>query len=710
VLKSVWGYNGFRGVQGEIVRATVAGDSALVLMPTGGGKSLCYQVPSLLRPGVGVVVSPLIALMKDQVDALRENGVRAAFLNSSLSAAEVREVEGALLAGELDLLYAAPERLLLPRTLDLLSRAEIALIAVDEAHCVSQWGHDFRPEYQGLGVLAHHFPDVPRLALTATADERTRADIVRVLGLEGAPVFLSSFDRPNIQYRIGQKGTGKAGPKSELLDFIRAEHPGDAGIVYCLSRKSVEETATWLSAQGVQAVPYHAGLPALTRSRAQDRFLQEEGLIVVATVAFGMGIDKPNVRFVAHLDLPKSMESYYQETGRAGRDSLPSTAWMTYGLADVVNVRRMLAQSDAPEHVKRVESSKLDALLAYCETASCRRQVLLTYFGETLARPCGNCDTCLNPPRTFDATRPAQMALSAAIRTGNRFGAAHLTDVLLGNQTERVLGLGHHQLPTFGVGKDVPEKAWRNILRQLVALGYLTTDAAGHGSLIASAKARPLLKGEESLSLREDMLTPQSQKRGRAERRGKGAPGGAMFEALRSVRLRLAREGGVPPYIIFHDATLLEIAERRPTSLAVLGTISGVGASKLSKYGEAFLEVLRGDVPEIEEVGQVKNNLLLGILNRRGADEPAPELPAGRLFDANDAEPDIDVLERLKAVRKALAKETGLSAFLIFPNATLDALAEKLPRRVDDLYGLPGLGEKRIEAYGERIVAAVRGE
>ncbi len=719
VLKSVWGYEQFRGVQQDIVQAVMGGENALVLMPTGGGKSLCYQLPSLLRRGVGVVVSPLIALMKDQVDALRENGVRAAYLNSSLSSEGVREVEAALLSGELDLLYVAPERLLMPRMLELLGRSEVALFAIDEAHCVSQWGHDFRPEYQGLGVLAERFPGLPRLALTATADERTRADIIRVLSLESAHLFVSSFDRPNIQYRIQQKGVGKAGPKSELLDFIRAEHPGEAGIVYCLSRKSVDETAQWLSAQGVAALPYHAGLAPRERSLAQERFLQEEGLIVVATVAFGMGIDKSNVRFVAHLDLPKSMEGYYQETGRAGRDGLPSTAWMTYGLADVVNVRRMLAQSEAPEHIKRVEASKLDALLAYCETASCRRQVLLTYFGETLSEPCGNCDTCLSPPQTFDATRPAQMALSAAIRTGNRFGAAHLTDVLLGNATERVRGLGHHQLPTFGVGTALPERAWRNVMRQLVALGYLTTDAAGHGSLIASAKARPLLRGEETLWLRAEVLTPQSSKKARRGAGGLplGTPAGGLFEALRALRLKLAREQAVPPYVIFNDATLREMAERRPTSLAVLGTVGGVGTRKLSQYGEAFLEVLSDQTPAPPEaVGAASNNALLDILNRKPLAEEALSAapPAGRLFATTPVAPGgpdpAAVAGRLRELRGKLSKETGHSAFVVFPNATLEALAEKQPRSVDELRGLPGLGEKRIEAYGEQIVAAVRGE
>ncbi len=591
VLKQVFGYDAFRGRQAEVVERVAAGGDALVLMPTGGGKSLCYQVPALLRDGVGVVVSPLIALMKDQVDTLRQLGVRAAYLNSTLSLDGAREVEAALLGGELDLLYVAPERLLAERTLSLLARAPLALFAIDEAHCVSQWGHDFRPEYQGLGVLHERFPEVPRVALTATADDRTRADIIRVLGLTGAPVYLSSFDRPNIQYRV----TEKSGPKTQLLDFIRAEHDGDAGIVYCLSRKSVEETAKWLAAQGVPALAYHAGLSLKERNYAQERFLQEEGVVVVATVAFGMGIDKPNVRFVAHLDLPKSMEGYYQETGRAGRDGLPATAWMTYGLQDVVNVRRMLEQSAAPPEVRRQEGQKLDALLAYCETAGCRRQVLLAYFGETRAEPCGNCDTCLSAPATWDATREAQMALSAAVRTGNRFGAAHLTDVLLGRDTEKVRSMGHHSLPTFGVGRDLSEKRWRNVLRQLVALGYLSTDAAGHGSLIATGRARALLKGEERLTLREEAEVQAPRVKGaKPSRSAPVAPQDeALFAALRALRLDLAREQGVPPYVIFHDATLKAMAEARPGSLAALGRVSGVGENKLVKYGDAFLKVLR---------------------------------------------------------------------------------------------------------------------
>ncbi|UBV43775.1 DNA helicase RecQ [Deinococcus taeanensis] len=703
LLKTVWGYDAFRGVQADIVHTVTQGGNAMVLMPTGGGKSLCYQVPSLLRDGVGIVVSPLIALMKDQVDTLRGLGVRAAALNSTLSPEGVREVEAALLAGTLDLLYVAPERLLLPRTLELLERAPVALFAVDEAHCVSQWGHDFRPEYQGLGVLPERFPQVPRLALTATADDRTRADILNVLGLRGAPQFISSFDRPNIQYRVATK----EGPKTQLLDFIRSEHPGDAGIVYCLSRKSVEDTARWLQAQGVDAVAYHAGLPPRERTLAQDRFLNEEGLVVVATVAFGMGIDKPNVRFVAHLDLPKSMEGYYQETGRAGRDGLPSTAWMVYGLADVVNVRRMLASSDAPEEVKRVEAAKLDALLTYCETASCRREVLLEYFGEAYQGPCGHCDTCINPPQVRDMTREAQMALSAAIRTGNRYGAAHLTDVLLGRATEKVVAMNHHTLPTFGVGATHDEKTWRGVLRQLVSLGYLA--AAEHHGLSATGKARALLKGETTLALREDTLSARPGKRDRGDRtrdRASRAPVSAddqpLFETLRQWRLTRARAQGVPPYVIFTDATLKAITEFKPTSHATLGTVSGIGQRKLSDYGDEVVQIVRDalsgktvTLPDPQERGVRANSAVLGVLNRRGPDA-LDETPAPA-----------SVADALRDLRRTLTRETGLSAYVIYTNAALEALAERQPRSLDDLRDIPGFGPKRIEAYGERILAAV---
>ena len=709
LLKTIFGYDAFRPPQDQIVTHLADGGNALVLMPTGGGKSLCYQIPALLRPGVGVVVSPLIALMKDQVDALRENGVRAEYLNSSLSVQQAREVERALARGELDLLYVAPERLLQPFFLELLERSQIALFAVDEAHCVSQWGHDFRPEYQGLGVLAERFPEVPRAALTATADERTRADIVSVLALQGARHFLSSFDRPNIGYRVGHK----ASPKTQLLEFIRAEHAAgtaqaEAGIVYCLSRKSVEETAGWLTAQGILALPYHAGLSVRERESAQERFIREEGVIVVATVAFGMGIDKPNVRFVAHLDLPKSLEGYYQETGRAGRDGLPATAWMVYGLSDVVNMRRMLAQSAAPESIRRMESQKLDALLAYCETPRCRRQTLLSYFGEEYPVQCGNCDTCLSAPATWDATRAAQMVLSAAIRTGNRFGAGHLIDVLHGNDTERVRGLGHHTLPTFGVGKDISERQWRGVLRQLAALGYLTTDAGGHGSLIATPQARAVLRGEETLHLRADAEPPTREER--RQKRGSGGTGQGhdpLFEALRALRLRLAKEGSVPPYVIFHDATLRAMAEARPRTLAQLGAVSGVGGRKLDAYGAAFLEVLTGTPADGAAVpGQAQNSLLLGILKGEKPQAPAPPTPSRQAKGPLPTSGTL--LERLKTWRNQTAQAAGWAAYMVLTNAALEQIAATRPRSEDELLSVPGFGPKRLESYGAELLALVR--
>lgn len=597
LLQTVWGYPNFRWRQGEIVERVAAGGNALVLMPTGGGKSLCYQLPALLRPGVGVVVSPLIALMQDQVDALRQLGVKAAFLNSSLSLDGMREVEAALRSGELDLLYVAPERLLLEGTLRLLESVPVALFAIDEAHCVSQWGHDFRPEYQGLGVLAQRFPNVPRIALTATADARTRADIVAVLELQGAPQFIASFDRPNIQYRIANKDNAK----KQLLNFILSEHGGDAGIVYCLSRKSVEETAAFLTENGIEALAYHAGLSHVERQRTQERFLREDGLVVVATVAFGMGIDKPDVRFVAHLDLPKSMEGYYQETGRAGRDGEASTAWMVYGLGDVVNLRRMLAESTAPDWVQRIEAAKLDALLSFCEGAGCRRESLLGYFGEEYAGPCGNCDNCLNPPQVREMTREAQMALSAAIRTskgGFSYGAAHLTDILLGRETDKVVRAGHHHLPTFGVGKEQHESVWRGLLRQLVSLGYLT--ASEKGGLSATAKSRELLSGGARFLLREETAKPRLSRDTREKKAKAAAPSDLpaeaqpVFEALREWRSLEARIQGMPAYVIFDNKTLAGIAALHPTTLASLGTVSGVGAKKLELYGAAVLEVLAG--------------------------------------------------------------------------------------------------------------------
>ena len=597
ILHDIFGYTHFRGPQQAIVEHVAAGGDALVLMPTGGGKSLCYQIPSLLRNGIGIVVSPLIALMQDQVDALKQAGVQAAFLNSSLDAEEAREVTGRLIRGELEILYVAPERLLMQGFLSLLDQVQehagIALFAIDEAHCVSQWGHDFRPEYRQLTILHERFPSVPRIALTATADAPTRGEIVERLGLEDAHQFVSSFDRPNIKYRVTQK----ANARQQLEAFLESEHPNDAGIVYCLSRRKVEETAGWLKERGWDALPYHAGLDASTRNTNQRRFLREEGVIMVATVAFGMGIDKPNVRFVAHLDLPKSMEGYYQETGRAGRDGLPANAWMTYGLGDVVSMRQMLDSGDAPEERKRVERQKLDALLGFCESTACRHQTILRYFGEEHPGNCGQCDNCLEPVDTWEATQAAQMALSCVYRTGQRFGVAHLIDVLLGKKTDKIAQFRHEALSTFGIGQDLTQAQWSSVYRQLVAGGLLESDMEAYGGLKLTAAARPVLKGEQAVWLRRD-AEPARRKTSKAERsaRAKEAFAGAnddpLWQALKSKRLELAREQGVPPYVIFHDSTLLEILNQRPQTLVEMGRISGVGQAKLAKYGDAFLEVL----------------------------------------------------------------------------------------------------------------------
>ncbi len=597
ILHDIFGYPAFRGEQQAVVEHVAAGGDALVLMPTGGGKSLCYQIPALLRRGVGIVVSPLIALMQDQVDALRQLGVKAAFLNSSLNADAARDVFGRLMRGELDILYVAPERLLMANFLSALEQVQagpgLALFAIDEAHCVSQWGHDFRPEYRELTVLHERFPDVPRIALTATADAPTRREIVERLTLEQARQFVSSFDRPNIRYRV----TLKANARQQLQAFLEAEHANDAGIVYCLSRKKVEETAAWLKQRGWDALPYHAGLDAATRERNQRRFLREEGVIMVATVAFGMGIDKPNVRFVAHLDLPKSMEGYYQETGRAGRDGLPADAWMTYGLGDVVSMRQMLASGDAPEERKRLELRKLDALLGFCESTACRHQAILRYFGEEHPGDCGQCDNCLEPVDTWDATQAAQMALSCVYRSGQRFGVGHLIDVLLGKTTPQVEKFRHQQLTTFGIGQSLAQAQWSSVYRQLVAAGLLNVDMEAYGGLRLTEDARPVLRGEKEVWLRRD-AEPAKRKTSKAERgaRAREAFAGAnedpLWQALKAKRLELAREQGVPPYVIFHDSTLLEILHRRPASLAELGEISGVGQAKLARYGEAFLQVL----------------------------------------------------------------------------------------------------------------------
>jgi len=597
LLRRVFGHREFHGAQREIVEHVVAGGDALVLMPTGGGKSLCYQLPALLRPGTAIVVSPLIALMQDQVAALAQLGVRAEFLNSTLDLATARAVEGALLAGELDLLYVAPERLTTPRCLELLDRARLALFAIDEAHCVSQWGHDFRPEYLQLNVLHERYPGVPRIALTATADPETRREIIERLALHDARVFVSSFDRPNIRYAI----TDKRDARVQLLDFIRGEHPGEAGIVYCLSRRRVDETAQWLQTQGITALAYHAGLDAATRSERQARFQREDGVVMVATIAFGMGIDKPDVRFVAHLDLPKSIEGYYQETGRAGRDGQPADAWMVYGLGDVVQQRRMIEASEAGEEHKRVASAKLDALLGLCETAQCRRVRLLAYFGEDSA-PCGNCDTCLNPPETWDATVAAQKALSAIYRTGQRFGAVHLVDVLRGKETERVLRWDHQQLGVFGIGSDLDEAAWRDVFRQLVALGLVHVDHAAYGALRLTPASRPVLKGEQPVEMRRS--APRVRRTRKARTVVAGGDGASIavapdtageagcYARLKAWRLAEARRQAVPAYVILHDATLAEIARRRPRDVAALADVPGIGARKLERYGTSLLEVL----------------------------------------------------------------------------------------------------------------------
>ena len=605
ILNRVFGYASFRGPQRQIVAHVAAGGDALVLMPTGGGKSLCYQIPALLRDGVAVVISPLIALMQDQVDALRELGVRAALLNSTLGAREAAAVERAIAAGELDLLYVAPERLLTPRCLELLDGAKLALFAIDEAHCVSQWGHDFRPEYLQLAVLHERWPQVPRIALTATADALTRREIVEKLALQSAREFVSSFDRPNIRYRIVEK----IDPKRQLLDFISGAHAGEAGIVYCASRAKVEETAHWLSAQGIAALPYHAGLDNSTRSTHQARFLREDGLVMVATIAFGMGIDKPDVRFVAHLDMPKSVEGYYQETGRAGRDGEPAEAWMAYGLADVVQQRRLIEQSEADDAYKRVASAKLDAMLGLAETIDCRRVRLLAYFGES-SPPCGNCDNCLEPPQPWDATEPARKLLSCIYRirqaSGFGFGAQHVIAVLRGQASERVRQHRHDALSTFGIGADLSETEWRAVLRQLIAQGLVSVDHARHQVLVLADASRALLRGERTLQMRRPKAEP-GRRTGRNARRARGesanegaasqAGGGgdaveALFERLKQWRRATASERGVPPYVIFHDATLRGIAERRPATLAELAGIGGVGEKKLDAYGAQLIDLI----------------------------------------------------------------------------------------------------------------------
>ncbi len=593
ILQTIYGFDEFRGQQQEIVDTVIAGKDALVLMPTGGGKSLCYQIPSLARRGTGIVISPLIALMQDQVDALRALDLNAAFINSSMDAQSVAQTENALLAGEIDMLYVAPERLLMPNMLSLIDRCEVALFAIDEAHCVSQWGHDFRREYMGLSILSERYPDVPRIALTATADERTRKEIVSNLQLTEAASFVSSFDRPNIRYAIGEP----VNARDAMMQFLDTHHEGDAGIVYCLSRKKVEQTAEWLNKQGRTAVAYHAGLSAAERQHNQTRFLREDGLIVVATIAFGMGIDKPDVRFVVHLNLPKSVEAYYQETGRAGRDGLPSNAWMAYGLQDVINLRSMMAQSDADEQHKRLENHKLETMLGLAELTTCRRQALLGYFGDTLEEPCGNCDNCLHPPHTWDATESARKALSCVYRTGQRFGVSYVVDVLLGKESERIERFGHHKLSTYGIGKEHSALEWRNLFRQLIARGLLAVDVDGHGSVLLTEAARPVLKGVEPLLLRE-LTVADGKRQSNAGRRKRAMAEIAeqdqpLWNALRGLRKQLSDVAGVPAYIVFNDSTLADMIAIKPRDKSEMASVSGVGQHKLEQYGEQFLEVIR---------------------------------------------------------------------------------------------------------------------
>jgi ATP-dependent DNA helicase RecQ len=622
ILNRVFGYASFRGAQQAIIEHVLGGGDALVLMPTGGGKSLCYQIPALLRPGTGIVVSPLIALMQDQVDALMQLGVRAAFLNSSLLPGAQQRVEQALLDGALDLLYVAPERLVTERFMALLERARPALFAIDEAHCVSQWGHDFRPEYIQLDRLHQRWPEIPRIALTATADAPTRNEIVTRLELGRAAQFVSSFDRPNIRYRIVEKTE----PRRQLLAFLREEHPEDCGIVYCLSRRKVDDTAEVLRAQGFDAIGYHAGLSAEERRARQTRFIQGEKVIVVATIAFGMGIDKPDVRFVAHLDLPKSIEAYYQETGRAGRDGLPADAWLCYGLGDVVTLRQFIDKGEAEERFKRVEHHKLDALIGLCETTECRRRILLTYFGERQPEPCGNCDTCLTPVATWDASVAAQKALSCIFRTGQKFGAVHLTDVLLGKDNARIKRFRHEQVSTYGIGKELDANQWKSVFRQLVAAGYAAVDVEGHGGLKLTEQARPVLRGEQPVRLRRDPERQAKQPRGErpAALRPTDPEALALWERLRARRRELAAAQNVPPYVIFGDATLAEMVTYRPRTSGEFGALTGVGVKKLEQYAEVFLAELAAHAAEHGRPAAVPP---LPVRGGQGLPPPASAVP-----------------------------------------------------------------------------------
>ena len=616
ILKSIFGYDNFRHDQQEIIKTLLAGDDALVLMPTGGGKSLCYQIPALVRDGTAIVISPLIALMQDQVDALRQLGIKAAFLNSSLTQNEAFLIEQQLLNGKLELLYVAPERLQNTAMLDLLDRSKLALFAIDEAHCVSQWGHDFRPDYQQLKLLHQRYPSIPRIALTATADQRTRDEIISQLQLDNARVFLTSFDRPNIHYAISEGNNAK----QRLWAFLEDNHPQDAGIVYCLSRKKVEETAEWLAEKGRTALPYHAGLPAEVRHKNQQSFLRDEAVIIVATIAFGMGIDKPDVRFVAHLNLPKSIEAYYQETGRAGRDGAPANAWMAYGLQDVITLRQFMLDSNADEAHKQMEHHKLESMLGLCELITCRRQSILSYFDEVSLEPCGNCDNCLQPPAKWDGTESAQKALSCIYRTEQRFGVNYIIDILQGKIDDRIQRNGHDKISTFGIGKDMPVSEWRSLFRQLIALGYVDIDVDRHGALCLTEKCREVLRGGQKLELRKQLKQEKTTRdnKKKSNIRPQDHP---LWDALRALRTTLAEEAGVPPYVIFHDATLQEMLKKRPSSKQELSRISGVGEQKLARYGQAFLaEISRYPLSELlnNRLSSTVNETL--ILYQQGMD------------------------------------------------------------------------------------------
>ncbi|MCW9014839.1 MAG: DNA helicase RecQ [Gammaproteobacteria bacterium] len=667
ILATVFGYSEFRFHQQDVIRQLEQGCDAVVLMPTGGGKSLCYQIPAMMRQGVGIVVSPLIALMQDQVSALRQLGVNAAFLNSTLDAVTAREVEQQLRSGELDMLYVAPERLMTESFLNLLDQSPLALFAIDEAHCVSQWGHDFRPEYIQLSILHQRYPEVPRIALTATADDATRREIIQRLGLEQAEVFVSGFDRPNICYRISQN---QGNARDELLRFIINEHESDAGIVYCLSRNKVEQTAEWLSAKGLNALPYHAGMTAQERQQNQQRFLNEDNIIIVATIAFGMGIDKPDVRFVAHLNLPKSIEAYYQETGRAGRDGMPATAWMMYGLQDVIMLKQMMESSAADERHKRIERHKLDSMLGFSELTSCRRQALLKYFGDVLEEPCGNCDTCLTPVETWDATEVAQKALSTVHRTGQRFGVTYLIDVLLGKEHERISSFGHNKLSVYGIGAELNARQWRDIFRQLIARNLLTVDIQGHGGLRLTEQCRSVLRGEESLMLRKLVKKEKSTVRKKASSIGFNTEKTELWEALRACRKQLSEQLNVPPFVIFHDATLMDMIERQPQNKEQFSRISGVGEHKLDAYGDAFLKVIK-EFSEREKQA---------------------------LSSSDTADETLELFNR-GMTAKAIAKHRNLKESTIYTH-----LAEKIAQGILELNQVLDLDEEQIKLIQDEIL------